>query len=189
MRALALCAAIGAAGCYHFTRSVSNDLLAGQGRVPSCDAIVVPGCPARPDGGPSTCLVRRVSAAVAAWWERKAPRIVFSGGAVHNHANEAQAMAAFARRLGVPDGAILLEPRAHHTTENIRNAAWLLRPHGWRRVLIVTDAFQLPFALALADWQGLVAYGRLAHPDLPARVLRRALPLDDYEPIPPRWWR
>lgn len=189
VRAVLAVAVLLNSGCYGLNRSIIAGLIARQGVVPACDAIVVPGCPAQPDGAPSTCIERRVGAAVAAFQERAAPRLVFSGGAVHNQANEAQAMADYARRLGVPDGAMLLEPRARHTVENIRNVADLLVPRGWRRVLIVTDAMQLSFAVALAEQQGLVAYARLSHPDLPAREIRRRIPFDRWEPIPRRYWR
>ena len=175
-------------GCYRVNRSLSDDVIAMQGQVPRCDAIVVPGCPARPDGELSTCIARRVEAAVDAWRERLAPTVVFSGGAVHNRANEAQAMAAYARTLGLPEGAMVVEPNARHTAQNLTFVAWLLVPRGLRRVLIVTDAMQLPFAMAMAERAGLRPYARLAHRDLPAAELRRELPLDRFEPVPSRWW-
>jgi uncharacterized SAM-binding protein YcdF (DUF218 family) len=188
MRALLLVAALLSGGCYGLNRSITGELVARQGRVPACDAILVPGCPAHPDGTASTCIERRVRAGVAAFHEGLAPRLVFSGGAAHNGVVEARAMADFARELGVPDGAMLIEPYARHTTENIRNTAYLLEPFGWRRVLIVTDALQLPFAFVLAQQAGLVPYARLAHPDLPAREIRRRLQLDRWEPVPRHWW-
>lgn len=187
-RALLLVAAVLGSGCYEMNRVVANDLIARQGKVPRCDAIVVPGCPARPDGQASTCVARRVGAAVAAFRERLASTVVFSGAAVHNPANEAQAMAAYARTLGLPEAAILIEPNARHTAQNLSFTAWLLRPRGMRSVLIVTDAMQLPFAMELAARAGLRPWARLAHRDLPAAEVRDELVLDRYEPVPARWW-
>ncbi len=174
-------------GCYRLNRSLADSSLAPPRA--AFDAIVVPGCPARPDGKPSTCIERRVTAAVAAWRAGEAPRLLLSGGAAHNRFIEAQVMADLARSLGVPDAALIVEPNARHTVSNLRYAADLLLPRGLRRVLVVTDALQLPWALMLADWVGFDARGRLAHPDLPARELRRTLALDGWEPVPRAWWR
>jgi uncharacterized SAM-binding protein YcdF (DUF218 family) len=160
--------------------------MARQGPPPRCDAIVVPGCPARADGTGSTCIARRGGAAVAAWREGAAPVLVLSGGAAHNHVVEAQVMADHARALGVPDRA---GPHACHTTESLRLSGALLRARGWRRVLVVTDALQLPFALHMADHSGRISYGRFAHPPLPPRELLSRRALDDLEPIPRWWWK
>ncbi len=185
----AVCAAALLGGCYSMSRAVTEEMLARQGPPPRVDAIVVPGCPALPDGKPSTCIRRRVSAAVAAFREGLAPRLLFSGGPVHNGANEAQVMADLARSMGVPERALLLEPRARHTVENLQLSASLLEARGLSRVLIVSDVLQLPMAVELAQREGLRAWGRLAHPDLPARQARRRVTLDAWEPIPAAWWK
>jgi len=186
VRAL-LVVAVAACGCYRLNRSLAEPVMAPPGA--RCDAIVVPGCPARPDGRPSTCIERRVGAAVAEWRRGAAPLLLFSGGAAHNRVVEARVMAEVARRLGVPPGAIIVEPRARHTVENLEYAADLLLPIGRRRVLIVTDALQLPWAAWLAEYEGLRPLARLAHPDLPPRQLRQRLVFDRWEPVPRAWWR
>jgi uncharacterized SAM-binding protein YcdF (DUF218 family) len=175
-------------GCYRVNRAISDGLIARDSGPAHCDAIVVPGCPARPDGTPSTCIQRRVRAAVDAFREGAAPLLLFSGGAVHNKIVEAQVMADFARSLGVPDGAMLVEPRARHTTENLQYAAYLLLPRDRKRILLITDVTQMPFAEALGESVGFEVRARLAHPDVPKREIRKILKLDRWEPT--KWmWR
>jgi uncharacterized SAM-binding protein YcdF (DUF218 family) len=52
-----------------------------------------------------------------------------------------------ARRLGVPDEAIVIEAQSTSTRENLTNAAAVVRQHGWRRVLLVTSASHMGRAL------------------------------------------
>jgi uncharacterized SAM-binding protein YcdF (DUF218 family) len=183
-----LCAAALTSGCYTLALTDARKRIVSQGIPPRCDVILVPGCPAQPDGQPSTCIRRRVRAAVDAFLEGAAERILFSGGASHNAANEALAMARYARTLGVPESRILIEPRARHTVENLRFAALMLVPRGWRRVLIVTDVLQLPYMLMLVPPKGLILWGRLAHPPFSAEVARRQIPRDPLEPVPRPFW-
>lgn len=189
LRALAFVLLAASSGCYRWGLFQSESIISRQGEVPRCDAIVVPGCPALPDGRPSTCIQRRVTAAVEAWREGFAPVVILSGGAAHNPAVEADVMAAYARALGLPDAAIVRETSARHTTENIAFSSRIVRARGGRRVLLVTDAFQLPFVVDLARERGLEPYARLAHLPLPRRLVRHVLPLDRWEPIPTISWR
>jgi uncharacterized SAM-binding protein YcdF (DUF218 family) len=179
-----------AGGCYALAVDETGLYLRAQGELPApVDAIVVPGCPTRLDGTPSSCNRRRVRAAARAWRDGLAPRVLFSGAAVHTKGVEAEVMAAYAMSLGVPRGAILVENRARHTTENFLYAALMLRSRGWRRVLVVTDPFQVPFALRFARRAGLAAWAQPTVAPLPAEEQRRALELDDVEPIPAvSWW-
>lgn len=182
---LCLCSA----GCYDWALVSTDYLLRREPPAPaSLDAIVVPGCPALPDGGVSTCIARRVGVAVAAWREGLAPRILMSGAAVRSSPVEARVMARYAHRLGVPGSAILVEPKARHTEQNIRYAAQMLLAQGLRRVLVVTDPFQLPIAVRLSHYAGLEAWAQPTVPPLPAALLRQRLPLDDMEPLVPLSW-
>jgi uncharacterized SAM-binding protein YcdF (DUF218 family) len=61
-----------------------------------------------------------------------------------------RALADQARRLGVPDPAIVVEERSTSTRENVVNASVIVRQHGWRRVLLVTSASHMGRALRAA---------------------------------------
>ena len=105
------------------------------------DAIVVAGCRVQPDGQPSLALQRRTRHAVALWRQDRAPVIVFTGGVGQFPPSEAIAAATYARTLGVPDSAMILEDRSTSTEENARFAADTLDPTS--RVLVVTDTYHV----------------------------------------------
>ncbi len=130
----------------------------GHGRQPPrADAIVALGAAFRRDGQPSPALVRRARHAVALYEAGAAPLLLFSGGPCggDGRRSEAEAMAAIARGAGVPEAAILLEPRARNTRENAVLSAEILRPRGGQRVLLVTDAFHMRRARLVFRAQGL----------------------------------
>jgi uncharacterized SAM-binding protein YcdF (DUF218 family) len=84
-----------------------------------------------------------------------APKLLLSGGdaAIFGHGpKEAAEMKRWARRLGVPETAILLEDRSRTTYEN---AVYTKRILGDASVLLVTSASHLPRATALFRKQGL----------------------------------
>jgi uncharacterized SAM-binding protein YcdF (DUF218 family) len=101
------------------------------------DAIVVLGCRVLPSGRPSVALVVRTRRAVELYHAGHAPTIVFTGGVGEAPIAEAEAAAAIARELGVPEAAIVIENRSTSTEENARFAAVLVDA---KDVLLVTDA-------------------------------------------------
>lgn len=104
------------------------------------DAIVVAGCRVLPNGQPSTSLERRVTKAVEFWREGLAPRIALTGGNGKWQPSEAEASASLARRLGVPDSALVLE---NHSTSTIENARFLRGVSDFQRIVIVTDSYHV----------------------------------------------
>lgn len=58
-------------------------------------------------------------------------------------------------RAGLTREQIVLEPRARNTYENATETASLAAEHGWRRLLVVTDAVHAPRALACFRKLGL----------------------------------
>ena len=55
-----------------------------------------------------------------------------------------------AKRLGVPDEAIVIEDRSTTTRENVLNASAIVRERGWTRLLLVTSASHMGRALRAA---------------------------------------
>lgn len=121
------------------------------------DAIAVLGFPAREDGTPSAILRERVDAGVRWYRAGVAPRLILSGGPAHNDWIEAEVMAALARAEGVPEEAIVLEPKARSTRENARFVAERMRVEGWRTVLVVSSPSHLRRAALLFRETGLDA--------------------------------
>ena len=98
-----------------------------------------------------------------------APLLLLSGGGRHA-APEAEAMRALALAAGIPEAAILVEPRSRDTLGNARECALLLRARGLRRVMLVSDRAHLPRAALLFRLAGLDVVARAGAP--PASRLR-----------------
>jgi uncharacterized SAM-binding protein YcdF (DUF218 family) len=112
------------------------------------DAIVVLGCRG------SAALARRVACAVGLFRAGAAPLIVLSGGG-RGPVAEAQRMRGAALAIGVPETALLIEPRSRDTLENARETARLLRSRNLASVLLVSDRTHLPRAALLFRLAGL----------------------------------
>jgi len=155
---------------------------------------VVRGAAARPDGTPSAALERRVRAAAALHAAGRVEGLLLTGGPGPAGAPaEAEVMAALLRQAGVPEAALIIEPRARTTRENARRGLTLLRDAGWPggRLILVSDAWHLPRArlvfTVLARRLGVAARigGHPARPDRPGWAWRAgwlreavALPVD-----------
>jgi uncharacterized SAM-binding protein YcdF (DUF218 family) len=86
----------------------------------------------------------------------KAPLLVLSGGTRHEgEVPEAEAMRQFLVELGVPAGAMALEPASVTTAENAAFSARLLRQRGIQQVLLVTSALHMRRASALFEREGI----------------------------------
>jgi uncharacterized SAM-binding protein YcdF (DUF218 family) len=103
------------------------------------DAIIVLGTPAKADGTPSAEQRERVLEGVREYRAGVAPHIIMTGAAAHNHFVEAQTMAQFAATQGVPTSAILEEPQAMNTIQNIYYSAQLMHQHNWSAAEIVSS--------------------------------------------------
>ena len=70
--------------------------------------------------------------------------LLMSGGPTSPGGTEAVVMRDLALAAGAEAGRITVERRAVNTIQNALFCRALLRRHGWRRVLVVTDAFHVP---------------------------------------------
>lgn len=128
-------------------------VLAEQTPLLRYDAALVLGCPALPDGTPSPCERCRVKSAVRQYRHGAVGRIIFSGGAAHSPAVEADVMGDLAVRRGVPAANVVREGRALTTWQNVRFSLRLLRPG--ETVLVISTADHLPRARRIARFWGL----------------------------------
>ena len=119
------------------------------------DTALVLGCPAAPDGTASPCERCRVKSAVRQYRRGAVGKIVFSGGAAHSPAVEADVMGDLAVRRGVPASDVLREGRALTTWQNVRFSLEILRAHALVTVLVISTADHLPRARRIARFWGL----------------------------------
>lgn len=131
-------------------RTFSSEPKAGAST--SC-AVLVLGYPTRADGSLSAVQRFRTESGVRVLREQRCDQVIFTGAAVANRFVESDAMAAFARQLGVSDGAIAVEREATNTWENVGCSAPLLRR--WRRVFVVSDSFHAARARRYACTQSV----------------------------------
>jgi uncharacterized SAM-binding protein YcdF (DUF218 family) len=164
MRALLLALALVAGGCtdlkdlftpYAPRPDAVAALLAEQTPLPHYDAALVLGCPADEDGSVSLCQRCRVKSAVRQYRRGTIDHIVFSGGAAHTGAVEADVMGDLAVYRGVPAGRVLREGRALTTWQNLRFSLKILRAHSLSTVLVISTADHLPRARRIARYWGL----------------------------------
>lgn len=141
-------------------RSLEDRAREAERQSPACCyvAIAVLGggiSPAHPPEQPLPDLTEnadRIWQAARLYHRGLAPKIIVSGGsflAQHGGAptTEAEAMRIFLLDLGVPSEAIVDEPKALNTVENIRNVQAMV---GDGRVALVTSAYHMPRALQIA---------------------------------------
>ncbi len=146
-RATALLLVLGAAGC-------AVERLEMHGPPPRpFDALVVPGCPSRPDGTLSDCQRDRAIWAALIVRRGWARRVIASGAAVHTPYVEAEALAAAMAALGVPADRIWIEPDALHTDENAYDSARIARALGDRTIAVASHRGHAAWACRLMlDW-------------------------------------
>lgn len=144
---------------------LENEARAAARSTPRCcfDAIVILGGAVGPaekvDGRPTLLETSdRIWEGAQLWHDKVAPRIILSGGSVSRELgraamSEAEAMRIFLVALGVPADAIVLEEHSINTIENLHEVHRLV---GDQRVALVTSAYHMPRALAIAQREGLV---------------------------------
>ncbi len=110
------------------------------------DVLIVLGYPADADGNPTPTELERVTEAVHEYERGVAPRMIMTGGAVHNRFAEARVMARTAEAQGIPAAEIVEEPEARNTIENACNSLRIMRSQGWGSAEVVSSASHLPRA-------------------------------------------
>ena len=134
--------------------------------VAKADAIVVLGCKS------SLRLRRRVECGVRLYRDGVAPVLMLSGGG-RGPEPEAKIMRRIALTGDVPQVALLIEPNSRDTVGNARETALLLRAHGLRTVVLVSDRAHLPRAALLLRLAGVAVAGRFGvrSPSLPREIV------------------
>lgn len=121
------------------------------------DAIVVLGA-AQYDGRPSPVLRARLDHAIELYRRGMAPTMIMTGGVgVGDTVSEAVVARRYAIRSGVPPQAILLEGGGLSSVESMRTVSELMRSHGLRSAVLVSDPFHALRVRLLASRLGIRA--------------------------------
>lgn len=132
---------------------------AAMPRVPV--ALVLGTSPRRPDGSPNRHFQRRMDAAAALFASGKTTVLLVSGATDGRYYDEPREMRAELVVRGVPDSAIVDDPRGVRTFDSVLRAKEVFHA---TKCAIVSDAWHVPRALFIADRIGLEAVGVRAEP-------------------------
>lgn len=120
------------------------------------EMILVLGAGIKEDGTPSVMLKDRLDTAYTLYEKGCAPSILLSGDTSGEHYDEIASMRTYLLDRGVPPSAILTDGAGYSTRESMKNTA---KSYGECRVIIVTQKYHLPRAIALARAEGMIATG------------------------------
>ncbi|MCI9129649.1 MAG: YdcF family protein [Eggerthellaceae bacterium] len=120
------------------------------------DTIVVLGASVKPDGTPSDILADRLEVAADLYLAGVAESIIVSGDNRSSHYNESDAMKAYCQELGVPPDAIYVDHAGYDTYASMYRAHFV---YGADSAFVVTQAYHLYRALAIANGLGMPSYG------------------------------
>lgn len=105
------------------------------------DAVIVPGIPIK-EGEWTKIMELRVGWSRYLYEQGITKHVIFSGGTCYTPYNEARAMAEYAKATGLPESAIVLEPNAEHSVENVYFSYLIAREKGWTKLGLASDPFQ-----------------------------------------------
>lgn len=127
-----------------------------QMRGSKADCIWVLGAGLKPDGSPSDMLRDRLSFACDLWEEGVSDTVLVSGDRASESYDEVTAMKNYLLAHGVPEEAILEDPKGYSTSESLKRAKDVF---GYENVVVVTQRYHLYRALYIAQKTGLDAKG------------------------------
>lgn len=120
----------------------------------SFDTLIVLGTPCNVDGTPSPEQRERVAEGVREYQLGVAKHMIVTGGAAHNALVEADCMKRYAVAQGVPEDAVIEEPKAQDTIQNIYYSNQIMQAQGWHSAEIISSRSHLPRAgLILHNYQ------------------------------------
>jgi uncharacterized SAM-binding protein YcdF (DUF218 family) len=105
------------------------------------DMIVVPGVPLE-DGKWSATMKDRVFWSKYLYEKGIAKNVMYSGSAVYSPYREAEIMALYGEKLGIPKENIYTEIKAEHSTENIYYSYKKAKKLGYSKIALASDPFQ-----------------------------------------------
>lgn len=138
------------------------------------DCIIVLGAKVKPDGEPSTALLKRLEKALECYEEGLAPYIIVCGAQGGDEpCTEAEGMHKWLVAHGVPDSAVIMEDRSTSTEENLANAKAIMEEKGFKTCIVTTNAYHLTRAMWIAEDTGLDAQGAAAQNNITLQTRAR----------------
>jgi uncharacterized SAM-binding protein YcdF (DUF218 family) len=133
--------------------------------IPNAEAIVVLGGATKSANQPRSTVDLseagdRVIYAAQLYRQKKAPRIILSGGRIDwrgSGSPESADMANVLISIGIPSEAIIQEPNSLNTYENAVNVKKILVSRGINKILLVTSALHMPRSVKIFQRQGVDA--------------------------------
>ncbi|WP_165043111.1 vancomycin high temperature exclusion protein [Adlercreutzia sp. ZJ138] len=122
----------------------------------AADAIVVLGAGLRADATPSSILRDRLDDGIALYFAGLAPKLIMSGDNATVSHNEVAAMKAYAIEKGVPSEDIFCDHAGFSTYDSMYRAQNIF---GASSIVVATQSYHLPRALAVAQTLGMEAVG------------------------------
>jgi uncharacterized SAM-binding protein YcdF (DUF218 family) len=123
------------------------------------DAIVVLGA-AQYDGRPSPVFAARLDHAIGLFRAGLAPTLIVTGGKIPgDRTTEAAVARQYALDRGVPASAIIGEDEGRNTLSSLESVAGLMRDHGLRSAVFVSDPTHMLRVLRIARDLDIDAYG------------------------------
>jgi vancomycin permeability regulator SanA len=110
------------------------------------DVGVVLGAKVERDGRPSPYLAARLDETLILYRKGLFRAVIVSGGVGHAGFDEAKVMRDYLVARGVPATAISVDSHGDTTMATARNGAALMKAHGWRSVLVISQYFHVPRA-------------------------------------------
>jgi len=127
------------------------------------DCVIVLGARVMPNGSLSTALLRRVEKALEVYEAGLAPAIIVCGAQGSDEpVDEATAMKEYLVSRGVPEEDVFADPDSRNTRENLANARAIMRENGMESAIVVTNAYHVARAKAIAGDLGIQALGASA---------------------------
>lgn len=120
------------------------------------DAIVVLGASVFANGTPSDILADRLEVATDLYKSGAADAIIVSGDNRDSHYNESDAMKNYCVELGIPASSVYMDHAGYDTYASIYRAHYV---YGANSLIVVTQAYHLYRALAIAQGLGMEAAG------------------------------
>lgn len=130
-------------------------------------AIVVLGYGLLPDGTMRPELIDRLHAGFVQALLAPASPVIVTGGNPHNGITEAQAMADWLIRHGIPAERIHLEPDADSTVQNAEHSARIMREIGAQDAVVVTSADHIDRAVGTFTDAGVDVVGTVTPDQVP----------------------
>ncbi len=124
--------------------------------VPADQVAIVFGAGLRRDGAPTAVLRDRVETAARLYLDGKVEKLLMSGDNRFVDYNEPESMRQYARSLGVPDGAIVLDYAGRRTYDTCYRAKAIF---GVESAILITQKFHMSRALFTCNALGLKAVG------------------------------